>query len=538
MSRPRILSKSSLTTAAALAALIGVGFQTGSATAQTEDNGRSAQAKTFATPSAAAQPVTVSAAQRGALLAAASGNSAATARSLHLGAQEKLIASDVTKDANGTVHTRYQRTYAGLPVLGGDLVVHADASGATIGVDKANNAAIAVATTTAARLAPAAGARQVVWAGKGTPALAWETVTKGLQHDGTPSELHVITDARTGAKLFQYQGIETGTGTSEYSGTVTIGTTAAGATFTMADATRGGHKTYDLKHGTSGTGTLFTKSTDAWGDGTVANAETAGVDAAYGAQETWDFYKTVMGRNGIRNDGVGAYSRTHYGSSYSNAFWDDGCFCMTYGDGAGDKKPLTALDVAGHEMSHGVTAATAKLEYSGESGGLNEATSDIMGTSVEFYANNAKNPGNYLIGEQLDLNGDGTPLRYQDKPSRDGTSPDAWSADVGGLDVHYSSGPANHFFYLLSEGSGAKTINGVTYDSPTSDNKPVAGIGRDNASKVWYKALSTYMTSSTDYAGARVATLKAATDLFGAGSASYNTVANAWAAVNVGARVS
>ena len=140
---------------------------------------------------------------------------------------------------------------------------------------------------------------------------------------------------------------------------------------------------------------------------------------------------------------------------------------MTYGDGADNTSPLTSIDVAGHEMSHGVTSATANLVYSGESGGLNEATSDIFGTSVEFYADNAADVGDYLIGEKIDINGDGTPLRYMDKPTKDGGSPDYWSSTVGNLDVHYSSGIANHFFYLLSEGSGAKTINGVDYDSPT-----------------------------------------------------------------------
>ncbi len=107
-------------------------------------------------------------------------------------------------------------------------------------------------------------------------------------------------------------------------------------------------------------------------------------------------------------------------------------------------------------MSHGVTSATANLTYSGESGGLNEGTSDIFGTSVEFYAKNDKDPGDYLIGEKIDINGDGTPLRYMDKPSKDGQSKDFWDSSTGGLDPHYSSGVANHFFYLLSEGSGRR----------------------------------------------------------------------------------
>ncbi len=161
-------------------------------------------------------------------------------------------------------------------------------------------------------------------------------------------------------------------------------------------------------------------------------------------------------------------------------------------------------------MSHGVTANTAGLNYSGESGGLNEATSDIFGTGVEFYANNSSDVGDYLIGEKININGDGTPLRYMDKPSKDGGSKDSWSSTVGNLDVHYSSGVANHFFYLLSEGSGAKTINGVSYNSPTSNGSTVTGIGRAKALQIWYKALTTYFTSTTKYAGARTGTLSAA----------------------------
>jgi Zn-dependent metalloprotease len=373
----------------------------------------------------------------------------------------------------------------------------------------------------------------VVWAAGAKPVLAYETVVKGLQHDGTPSELHIITDAATGKRLHSFEAIETGTGTGQYSGSVTLGTTAVSGGYTLADGTRGGHRTYDLNGGTSGTGTLFQDADDKWGDGTPGNRQTAAVDAAYGAQMTWDFYKSAFNRNGIRNDGVAAYSRVHYGNAYVNAFWSDQCFCMTYGDGAGNLKPLTSLDVAGHEMTHGLTSATAGLRYSRESGGLNEATSDILGTSVEFFANNTSDAGDYLIGEKIDIRGNGTPLRYMDKPSKDGNSADYWNRNLGRLDVHYSSGPANHFFFLLSEGSGARTINGVSYDSPTYDGSTLTGIGRDKAYQIWYKALTTYFTSSTDYAGARTGTLNAARDLYGANSAEYNAVAAAWKAVNV-----
>ena len=502
--------------------------------------------------------VKLSPSQRAELIRDADSARAQTAKDIGLGAKEKLVARDVVKDADGTLHTRYERTYEGLPVLGGDLVVDTAKSGATKGVIKATNAAIKVSDVTpditraaaeqqAVKRAKALGstkstadsARKVIWAASGKPVLAYETVVGGFQDDGTPNALHVISDAATGKKLYEYQGIEnaTGTGNTQYSGTVSLTTTQSGSNYNLTDGDRGGHKTYNLNHGTSGTGTLFSQTSNTWGNGTTSNAATAGADAHYGAAETWDFYKNTFGRSGIKNNGVGAYSRVHYGNSYVNAFWDDGCFCMTYGDGSGNADPLTSLDVAGHEMTHGVTSNTAGLNYSGESGGLNEATSDILGgVGVEFYANNSSDPGDYLIGEKIDINGDGTPLRYMDKPSKDGGSADSWYSGVGNLDVHYSSGVANHFFYLLSEGSGAKVINGVSYNSPTSDGLPVTGIGRDKALAIWYRALTTKWTSTTNYASARTGTLAAAGELYGTTSTEYKAVQDAWAAVAVGSR--
>ncbi|WP_086559300.1 M4 family metallopeptidase [Streptomyces africanus] len=536
---------------AGVAALIAAAVQSGTATAAPE-KAPSAAAK--ANPGS--ESVRLTPAQRAALLRQADAGTAQAAKDLGLGAKEKLVVRDVLKDRDGTVHTRYERTYDGLPVLGGDLVVESTKTDATASVVKATRAAIKPATTKAA--VPAARARQqalaasraekakspdvnreprkVIWAGNGKPVVAYETVVGGFQHDGTPQELHVVTDATTGAKLYAWEAIETGTGNTVYSGTVDLTTTQSGSAYNLTDGARGGHKTYNLNRGTSGTGTLFSGPDDVWGNGSPSNAESAGADAHYGAQLTWDYYKNVHGRSGIRGDGTGAYSRVHYGNNYVNAFWSDSCFCMTYGDGSGNANPLTSIDVAAHEMTHGLTSATAGLNYSGESGGLNEATSDIFGSTVEFYAKNSSDVGDYLIGEEIDINGDGTPLRYMDKPSKDGASKDAWYSGIGSIDVHYSSGPANHFFYLLSEGSGTKTINGVTYDSPTSDGLPVTGIGRDKAEKIWFRALTTKFTSTTNYAGARTGTLAAAGELYGADSAEYKAVQDAWAGINVGTR--
>ncbi|MFD7259540.1 M4 family metallopeptidase [Streptomyces sp. NPDC059874] len=537
----------------AAAALLAVGIQATTATADATASKAPAAAKS--NPGAANR--TLSASERATLLAEANSTTAQAAKALGLGSGEQLVVREVVQDADGTTHTMYERTYNGLPVLGGDLTVHAK-NGVTKSVTKATNHEIKVADTNAtvtpaaaeSQAVSAAGAegskelkatksaRKVIWAAKGTPVLAFETVVGGLQHDGTPNELHVITDAKTGAKITEWQAIETGTGNTMYSGQVTLGTTQSGSTWNLTDAARGGHKTYNLNRGTSGTGTLFSGPDDIWGNGLPANLETAGADAHYGAAVTWDYYKNVHGRNGLRNDGVAPYSRVHYGNNYVNAFWSDQCFCMTYGDGDGNVKPLTSTDVAAHEMTHGLTSVTGNMNYSGEPGGLNEATSDIMAAAVEFYANNPQDVGDYLVGEKIDIRGNGTPLRYMDKPSKDGSSKDAWYSGIGSIDVHYSSGPANHWYYLASEGSGAKVVNGVSYDSPTSDGLPVTAIGRDAASKIWFRALTTGLfRSTTDYAAARVATLQAAADLYGAGSATYNNAANAWAAINVGPRI-
>ncbi|TDB82856.1 M4 family peptidase [Actinomadura sp. KC216] len=467
----------------------------------------------------------------------------------------------VLLDRDGATHTRMTRTYDGLPVLGGDIVVHQSASGAwrgssgTLAGRPADSSPEVGAATAKERAVTgqrkAAGSPALVVEARTAdhrPRLAWRVQTVGRQADGTPSRVLTSVDAATGKVLLREEMIRTeaGDGKSLYTGTVPLETTKSGGTYRLKDPSRGGTYTGDAENQTDlcillwclsrAPATVFTDADNHWGSGTLADRSTVAVDAQFGTGMTWDFYKNVFGRSGINGDGKGSFNRVHYGEGYANAFWDDSCFCMTYGDGDGTNfGPLTSLDVAAHEMSHGVTSATANLTYSGESGGLNEATSDIMAAAVEFYANNPADIGDYLIGEKVVLPGFGkSALRFMDRPSKDGNSHDAWSPETKNVDVHYSSGVGNHFFYLLAEGSGAKTINGVAYNSPTSNNSTVTGIGRDAATRIWYRALTTYMTSSTDYQGARTATLNAARDLYGAGSRQHTTVAAAWSAVNVG----
>ena len=479
-------------------------------------------------------------------MSAEQGRATATARALGLDQRESLRVRDVIRDADGSTHVRYDRTFAGLRVLGGDLVVHRTPSGSVLRTDRAGSGAVAVASTAVvvsrqtatdtarsrAGFVPVRdGVELVVYAGGTAPRLAYEVITEGVRPDQTPSRLHTVVDARTGHELNRWDDVRQGTGRSIYSGTVTIGTSRGTTGFSMVDRSRGGNWTTDMRGGRSGGGVTFTDADDVWGNFTTSSRASAAVDAHYGAQLTWDYFKSTFGRNGVFNNGRGVRSRVHYGNGYVNAFWDG--TQMTYGDGVGNRRPLTGLDVAGHEMSHGVTQATANLEYTGDAGGLNEATSDIFATAVEFRAANPSDRGDYFIGEKVDVFGNGRPLRYLDRPSRDGQSRDCWSTSAARLDPHLSSGIGNHFFYLVSEGSGAKTINGVGYNSPTCNGSTVTGIGRGAAERIWYRALTVYMTSTTTYRQARDATTRAARDLYGAGSAQCTRVQRAWAAVSV-----
>ncbi len=490
------------------------------------------------------------------------------ASTLHRAAADAFAARDLVVDADGTEHVRFDRTWRGLPVIGGDVVVHSrngQFRGASLTLRSAlrpggegrvgrDAAIVAAGAEFGTGFEGVPTARKVVYARGAQPVLAWEVVMNGMRADQTPTEMHYFVDAASGAILDRFDGIETakpgggggttcttaasGIGQSLFSGDVAINTArCSDGSYQMKDLARGGGYTTDMANRTNGSGTIMGDADNNWGNNTTSDRATVAADAHYGVAETWDYYRNVHGRNGIANDGKGALSRVHYGRNYGNAFWSDSCFCMTFGDGGGSIYPLVDIDVAGHEMSHGVTSRSADLTYSGESGGLNEATSDIFGTMVEFYSNNANDTPDYMIGEELYVtNPSGTKaLRYMFKPSLDGSSPDCYGSNIGSLDVHYSSGVANHAFYVMAE--GATVPAGFSSLSPAqlvcNGNTAAGRIGRDAAQRIWYRALTVYMTSNTNYAGARAATLSAASDLYGPGSAQYIGVASAWSAVGV-----
>ncbi|WP_257305446.1 M4 family metallopeptidase [Geothrix campi] len=512
---------------------------------------------------------------------------------LGLDADHAFLLRDTHSDQLGQTHAHFQQTYKGVKVWGGDAITHQGKDGAELPLTNALLKGIQLNVTPALGAAEALAVAQQALAPKGAFAYAPTTelviypeMTEVVRHaDRAAADLnaedvsrqvlrytlayHVHTEleneqdgirhtdylvnAHTGAILKTWNTLHTtaatGTGNSQYNGTVSLPTNYTGSTYELRDTTRGTGGAFgnnvvtNMAHAattSTATGTLYTDADNTWGDGanyvegsstTAANGETAAVDAMFGMIKSWDYYKNVHTRNGIDGAGTATYSRVHISNSYDNAFWSDSCFCMTYGDGS-SFTTLTALDVAGHEMSHGVCARTANLTYSGESGGLNESNSDIFGTMIEFYARGGSGStigntgGNWTIGEQLATN----PLRWMYKPSLDGSSPDAWSSTIGSLDVHYSSGPMNRCYYFLSQGATTSGNTSTTY-LPSG----MTGIGNDAAARIWFRALSVYMTSSTNYAGARTAAISAAKDLYGAGSAQEQAVWNAFHGINVGA---
>ena len=343
-----------------------------------------------------------------------------------------------------------------------------------------------------------------------------------------------------------------GSGKSQYNGVVPLSTTEEGKTFKLIDPLRGvngqfgGMAVTNADHG-SEAGEVFTHSSNEWGDGkqykaggstTDANGQTAAVNAMWGLMNTYDMFKNALGWHSLDGQNTASYIAAHVNTAYDNAYYSDTCKCMFIGDGSSFNS-LGALDVVGHEMGHGVTAATSNLLYFGESGGLNESSSDIAGEMVEAYARGGSAgpqvPGegnDWVLGKEISKNG--VPLRFMFKPAKDGSSPDGWTTALKRLDVHYSSGPNNRMFYFLAQGSQAEKDS--DYHSKYLNKKPagMSGIGSDKAYRIWFKAATTKFTAITNYKDARAKMIASAEELYGAGSKEAVAVTRAYAAINVG----
>jgi thermolysin len=371
-------------------------------------------------------------------------------------------------------------------------------------------------------------------------------------------------DAHSGAVIFEYSDLQTQNVVGRASGVLQdskkISVQSGGGGFVAQDGMRPPSiRTYDMKgnpfrvfdvlngRATLAVNDLATDGDNTWTDG-------AAVDAHVYAGWTYDYYFRRFARRGLNDANIAMRSMVHpvsradfaihfstFPTLFSNAFYAGGGE-MVYGVGlppgfsqGGRSWNFTsgALDIVAHELTHGVTDYTSRLIYLNESGALNEAFSDIMATSVEFFYHQ---PGDgllradYLCGEDV-VRGVTNPtngIRSLASPPTYG-HPDHYSlrflgtADNGG--VHINSGIANHAFYLAVEG-GTHRLSGVVVEG-------VGPANREQMERVFFRAFTQLMPASSNFSVARAATIQAARDLYGAGSAPERAVTQAWTAVGV-----
>ena len=387
-------------------------------------------------------------------------------------------------DHLGMGHTRVQQYHGGVPVFGGQAIVHLAPDGRLVHFTDTFVRQIEVDATPAITAEQARGTVAVgevvdvelVVLRQFGDFLTWKVEVADLGGE-TPAMPVVFIDAHTGEEVWRYDNLQTARD----------------------------RRTHDANNGFNLPGTLIrNENSGASGDGPV--------DAAHDhAGISYDYFDQEQGRDSWDGNGATVSSTAHYSTNYDNAFWDGQN--LVYGDGGFVFIPLSAaLDIVAHEFTHAVTERTAGLIYAGESGGLNEATSDIMGAVVESYSIGwTVNGDTWLVGENA-MQQAGSALRSMSDPPSDGVSIDHYSDYFNGIDVHFSSGIANKAFYLME-----------------SD----AALDIQQAADIWFRALDTYMTPSTTFEEARGATEQAAEDLFGAGSPQQQAVSDAWNAVGV-----
>lgn len=459
----------------------------------------------------------------------------------------------VRVDETDMAHTHVRQTLNGVPVWGGEAIVHLKSDGTVAGYTNDFLPHVAVDTTPAYDLDEAVdlavseypdGWDQLtadpiadlwVMRHEGVDHLVWRVQLEQINYSDDDAMPVLFVDAHSGDLVWAYNNFQTAScsAATNFYGTVALDCYTDGTNYYLENTT-------NLMATTSYQNTTRTR-TALTSTSSTLNASNALYlnqnEAQYSADKVHAYYKTTFGRNGINGSGgPSAYtahstnyilSATSYSSKYVNAFWSSTGLYMTYGDGDGvNSGSLTTLDIAGHEMTHGVTQYEANLTYSGESGGLNEAMSDIFGSMVERSVL-GETGDTWKMGEATWTPAtSGDALRYMNDPAADGASYDYYSASMGSADVHYTSGLANLAFYMMSEGGSHPRGKSTTV---------VTAIGADAAAAIWYLALTDYMTSSTNFAGARTATLSAAGALYGTTSTEYKTVGDAWTAVGVAA---
>jgi Zn-dependent metalloprotease/subtilisin-like proprotein convertase family protein len=437
--------------------------------------------------------------------------------------------------SSGLFYVAYERTFAGLPVVGGDFVTVIDSAGqvtytsvalerpidlASITPSLSQAAAEAIATGRLQSVTRVEGTQLVVNALDATPRLAWESTVDGFGANGI-SRLTVDVDAITGAVLREQEHVMYGTGTAAWNGPnpVTLNTTLSGGTFEMRDPT-----ITNLSCQDSATNVIFNGTDDVWGDGNATVRETGCVDALFGAQTEARMLSEWLGRNAM--DGAGGAWPIRVGLNDLNAFYDGTQVQIGHNTA---NQWIGALDVIAHEMGHGVDDHTP--------GGISrqgtqEFVADVFGASTEWFANEPApfDVPDFFVGEQINLVGSG-PIRNMFNPAALG-DPNCFSSAIPSTEVHAAAGPGNHWFYLLAQGTNP--TNGQP-TSPTCNGTTIVGLGTQTAMQIMYNAMLMKTTASS-YLKYRTWTLQAAKDLFPGSCDQFNTVKAAWDAVSVPAQ--
>jgi Zn-dependent metalloprotease len=385
---------------------------------------------------------------------------------------------------HGVRNHRYQQTWRGIPVFGEGIVVSEDAAGnvrklfgnLVQGLDQD----IASTTPRVSRAqALVAGKRAglgnrlsgmltrderadlVVFvddAGRGHLAYAVTFFADGLA--SAPTRPVVMVDAGNGRVLKQWENLQhalvgTGPGGNQKTGQYEYGTdygyldvAQSGSTCTMNNANV---KTVNLNGGSSGS-TAFSYTCPRNTVKTINGAYSPLNDAHHFGGVIFDMYQAYLGQAPLT---IQLVMKVHYKTNYENAFWDG--TAMYFGDGASTFYPLVSLDVSSHEVSHGFTEQNSNLTYSGQSGGMNEAYSDMAGEAAEYYDRGAND---WLVGAEI-FKGSGA-LRYMCNPTQDGGSIDNAADYTSSLDVHYSSGVYNKAFCTLAKKAGWNTQKAFT----------------------------------------------------------------------------
>jgi Zn-dependent metalloprotease len=458
---------------------------------------------------------------------------ASKAPALKISAHDAFQAKPV-QSSHGIQYAAYDRTYRGLPVVGGDFVVVSDAHGQILSTSVAQthqvdlkstdpSLAKSTAVRTARRQVPHATASTaphlVVWQHGTKSRLGWETRVTG--HRGAlPSIKDIVVDARNGKVLQAKERVADGTGTAAYDGPnpVTIPTSQSGGTYSMTDPS---HPTIKCQNASNNT--TYTGPDDVWGNGSKTDRETGCVDAMFVENVENQMLSAWDGRNSFNGSGGGWPIRI--GLDDENAYYD-GTQVQIGHNTQGQWIPV--LDVLGHEQGHGIDDYTP----GGISGqGTQEFVADTFGAATEWYANEPSSfdPPDFTVGEEVNLVGSG-PIRYMYNPSLAGDS-NCYSSSIPNQEVHAAAGPGNHWFYLLAEGSSP--TNGQPA-SPTCNSSSVTGVGIQKAEQIMYNAML-MKTSSSSYLKYRTWTLTAAKNL-DATCGLYNATKAAWNAVSVPAQ--